>query len=210
MLLVQPMGSKSDFQKAIDLFESDNEQEAKIFFEKIPPEVEPEALVYLSMIYHNESSKNSNDFHAKNLLQKYAEIVRQKANSGDAKWRLRLAEMYLHGTMVPQSSDLAFEILEKLALEENASAQYAISEMYHTGYETNPDIAVSKRKYWLELSSAQGHPNAEFELAELLLADESCSPENLLKATELLNSASSKGNWQATAFLKELNSKNRS
>lgn len=201
------MNESSKFLRAVELFETDRESEARALLEEISPAEEPETLIYLSMIYREEQSNPAGVVYAEKLLQDYAEIVVKKAHSGEARWQLRLAEMHLNGTIVPQDSKTTFTILERLAEDGNSEAQYRLSDMYHTGHEPDYSLAKTKRKYWLELAADQGHTNAEFDFAELVFLDKQSPSQDLEKALNLLKSANNKGHTGAEALLSEFDSK---
>ncbi|MCL2076455.1 MAG: sel1 repeat family protein [Betaproteobacteria bacterium] len=88
----------------------------------------------------------------------YAEILTQRAESGDAEAQFYLGVMYESGRVVPQDYRQAVDWYRKAAEQGNADAQSNLVFMYYHGQGVPQDYVLAYAL--LNLAAADGHKDA--------------------------------------------------
>jgi TPR repeat protein len=89
------------------------------------------------------------------------EVIKARAEKGDAKAESYLGAYYLSGTGAPNAVE-AVKWLRKAAEQEEADAQYNLGFCYDNGQGVMRDVAEAAR--WYRKSAEQGIANAQFRL----------------------------------------------
>ena len=120
----------------------------------------PECMCTLGSLYYNGEGGVEQDF---SLAFKW---YSKAAESGDALAQIFLADNCYHlGLGTDKDDKKAFELMEKVALQNNFVGQFHLGMYYLNGTGTLKNI--EKGKSWLIKSAKQGHPYAIETLRKL-------------------------------------------
>jgi TPR repeat protein len=151
----------------------------------------------------------------KGQKQDAVEAYRYAAEKGHTGSRWALANMYADGDGVAKNDFEAFKIYSEIATQgvEPGSddtgffvnALLSLAKYYHEGISGSPvkaDLAQARQLYF-QAASAFGIPEAQFQLAKMILAGEGGRP-NVLQAKKWLNQARKSGHAGAMAVFGNL------
>jgi TPR repeat protein len=151
----------------------------------------------------------------KGQKQDAVEAYRYAAEKGHTGSRWALANMYADGDGVAKNDFEAFKIYSEIATQgvEPGSddtgffvnALLSLAKYYHEGISGSPVKAdpAQARQLYFQAASAFGIPEAQFQLAKMILAGEGGRP-NVLQAKKWLNQARKSGHAGAMAVFGNL------
>jgi len=162
-------------RKLVEITESDD-----------PP---PDAFEYLYLI---EKHDRKNLSEAQRWAARYVDRVRSLADSGNREWRRKLAYMRQYGDRIKIDESKSLEEFQRLAEEGDAESQYHLSTLYakgKCGLAANNDMYIM----WLELAVSNGFPDAQYDLANIILSQNKLRGDDCARARNLLHQSAKAG-----------------
>jgi TPR repeat protein len=126
------------------------------------------------------------------------EILRSRAENGDAEAQLNLGLMYADGEGVLQDFAKAFEWFQRAAAQGNAEAQEGLAIMYADGYGVQKDYG--KAFEWRQRAAAQGNAVAQEGLGGMYANGQGVL-KNEARAFEYYQKAAEQGHAEAQNYL---------
>lgn len=174
-----------------------------------PPEAVPPAMAWSSRYRQARLFLFGGDAYPQDFAQAF-DLFMEEAHAGNALAMHDLGRMYADGLGLECDEALAQEWYEKalnafLAVEAakpNRYVEYRIGWMLLHGIGAAKNEAASRR--WFEKSAAVGNPNAQYQLAKIILADSASGPEPVNTAQEWLTKAAEAGHDHAQYALGKL------
>jgi TPR repeat protein len=114
---------------------------------------------------------------------KAVELLRLRADKGDASAQYRLALMYTEGKGVPRDDKAALTWFQRAAEQGEAAAQYETGVSYATGAGTAKNDAEAAK--WFRRAADQGMPYAQLNLGLLYAAGRGVPQDNVEAMTWL-------------------------
>lgn len=174
-----------------------------------PPEAVPPAMAWSSRYRQARLFLFGGDAYPQDFAQAF-DLFMEEAHAGNALAMHDLGRMYADGLGLECDEALAQEWYEKalnafLALEAakpNRYVEYRIGWMLLHGIGTVKNETAARR--WFEKSAAVNNPNAQYQLAKIILADSASGPEQVNAALEWLTKAAEAGQNYAQYALGKL------
>ena len=185
--------------------------EAARWYRSAAEQGEPTSQMWLAIAYHHGVGGLPQDYtqaarwyrlaEAEELAKTaenaaaHAETI-AKAEDGDVKAALLLAEMYLSGEDVPRDVPAAVKWYRTAAERGHIEAQYALGELYYLGDEGVPQDVSSAVK-WYRTAAERGHIEAQYVLGELYLFGDEGVPRDVPVAVKWYRTAAERGHMEA-------------
>lgn len=174
-----------------------------------PPEAVPPAMAWSSRYRQARLFLFGGDACPQDFAQAF-DLFMEEAHAGNALAMYDLGRMYADGLGPECDEALAQEWYEKalnafLTVETAKPNQYV---EYRIGWMLLHGIGAAKNETaacgWFKKSAAGGNPNAQFQLAKIVLADSASGPEQVNAALEWLTKAAEAGHDHAQYALGKL------
>lgn len=161
------------------------------FYQKYAEKGDKEAMYNLANCYINGNGGVQQDFNQATYW------LTKAAKKKYAPAQVSLAYCYLYGAGVLKDYKKAWELAQKAASQNDASANYLISQMYKNGFFVNQSNALYLR--YLEFASDLGDDDAQFELAVLCMngSENPKVQQDIQKALNLYLAAAKQNNGEA-------------
>lgn len=134
-------------------------EKAMYWYQKAAEGYEALAYTYIGLLYHDGLGVKKNNELALHWITRGAE-------NGDAFGQAVLGSMYLNGATLPRDYKKANYWLTKSADNNDSLGEYNLGKMFELGLgmERNQEKAV----HWYKKAAAQGHPEAQRDLDEIM------------------------------------------
>ena len=133
------------------------------WFSKSAMQNEPEAHFSLGLLY------DRGDGEIKANPARAVEWYESAATLGNTSAMQNLGIKYMLGEQVPADTDKALELITRAANADLVVSQLLLGRLYQSGYEAHLAIDLNKAKQWYLRAAKQGHSDAQYRLARLLL-----------------------------------------
>ncbi|MGI0117798.1 tetratricopeptide repeat protein [Zooshikella sp. RANM57] len=191
-------------QDAINAYELDVMDEAiSKFLLLADSDNMPEVFQYLYFIYKNGDGVSVDIEKADTFRKRYTDTVRRLALAGNKEWKLKLAYMYFYGDGVPQDNKQAMEMFNELASVGHTEAQFILWKIF----KSNPSMSSEEGLYWLQEAAKQGHTEAMYTVASLMLIGKLGAENARNEAICLLTQSAAKDFLPAEELLRKMRSR---
>lgn len=163
----------------------------------------PEVFQYLYFIYKNGDGVSIDVAKADAFRARYIAAVKRLAQAGKEEWKLKLAYMYFYGDGVRQDNQQAIELFHELATAGHTVAQFTLWKIY----KANSAAPSSDGIYWLQKAAGQGHTEAMYTLASLMLIGKFGDENAHNEAICLLTQSAEKDFLPAEELLRKMRSR---